>query len=249
MPSIFSTSPGGATTYGQDSTISSGPAFGVGGSADDWMQGLNTQAAKMNASQPYGGGGGMMRPGTSIGGGWIAKSIENQYDNPGIDLQRQQLAFQQSKWNQAFGALTGMLGTNPFQIGGQNTQQPEITTGGVYTPQQIDQQVSATRAKNDQATATAQKQAADAATGRGFGVNSPLIAALQNNLAGQGIAANAAAENQIRQTAAQQNAQQLLGTQTERQNAWEAANTLAIQRAKPYFDRQNALIAALAGIA
>lgn len=250
---VSSTDSGGVTRTGDIGSVSS-PA--TGDPLDAWTKQQQDIANQMNAGMPGGrgggGGGGGSLPGTGSGG-WVQKNFDGQYDNPGLDLQKQQQAFQESKWNQAFGLLSGQIAKfgsgNPYQIGGSNGTPPEISVGPTYNPQLIDQQVAAMRAKNDQSAASKSKELSDQAIGRGLGTNSPLIAALQGNLAAGNIAANSAGETNLRQTAAQQNSDHVLKTQTERENQWEAANQLAIARAKPFFDQQNALIAALAGLA
>jgi hypothetical protein len=251
MGSVFSTNAGGSTNYAQNSTIG-GVDYFAPTLGDNWMQGIKGEAAQHNASLGRGGGGGGgggggMLPGTGAGG-WIDKSFEHVYDNPALDLQKAELASKNAHWNSAFGALSGMMGRDPFSIGGSAGPLPEISVGGVFNPQQIDQQVNTARAKADRSTATQSREVADSAIGRGFAPNSPLIAALQTQLAGANIGSKAAAETDIRGQGAQMNATQLLNTQQARQNQYEAAESAKIARARPYFDQQNALIAALASL-
>jgi hypothetical protein len=253
-----STGSGGGTTYAPNYSVTQSGGSNWWDDPSNSIDKFTQQANAMNASRGGGGGGG--GGGKAYNESYQQDPSGNLYnplanhwiDSPGFGLQQQQQAFKQQQFGQVFGTLSGLLNqfgsSNPYTIGGVNGTAPEISVGGVYNPQQVDQQVAASRAKTDQSTASQQKQMSDEMAGRGYGINSPLIAAMQGNLAGQGIATNASNENQIRQTAAQQNAQQTLSTQTERENQYEAENSLAIQRAKPYFDRQNALIAALAGI-
>lgn len=163
------------------------------------------------------------------------------------DTARIGLGNQQSRFNQVFGALSPLLGqlgqwgANSQQIGGT----PTINTNPIWNPQQIQQQVNAGRAQNDQATQTQMRLAGQQMAGRGFGANSPLAAAIQGQLAGQNLATNADTERQTRMGMTQANAGHQLGAQT----AWEAAYA---DRLKPWLSyagsTQNALLAALSGL-
>jgi hypothetical protein len=151
-------------------------------------------------------------------------------------------------FDQIFGALTGQLG-NMANAGGQNTPAPTISTGGVLNPQQIQQQVNTGRAATDAATGSRIATSNASLAGRGFGANSPLAQALGQGYQNQGLAANTAQETQTRLGAAEMNAKQRLAGQSALSNQWYQGNQTDIERRKPYFQTQNALIAALGGMA
>lgn len=143
---------------------------------------------------------------------------------------------------------TGSL-TNPVTPGGVSaTGGPAINAGPVWNPQQIQQQVNASRAQTDAATQTQQRASADQAAGRGFSSQSPLTLALQGQEAGQGLATKAANQNQIQWGAAQGNADQTLKGQQAREQQFASRQNEDIARRQPFFQQQNALISALGGM-
>ncbi|MDR3635692.1 MAG: hypothetical protein P4L84_17955 [Isosphaeraceae bacterium] len=93
------------------------------------------------------------------------------------------------------------------------TQLPTIDTSGVLTPAQIQQQVNAAYARNDAKTASSALALIQDMSGRGFSSNSPILAALQVGLTGQNLRSSILAEQQIRLSAAQANAEQVLNSQ------------------------------------
>ncbi len=158
---------------------------------------------------------------------------------------------QMSRFNQLLPLLTGQLGklNNGFATaGGTNSAPPPISAGPTLNPQQIQQQVNTSRAANDQATAGQQANSNASLAGRGFGSNSPLSMALNQGMQNNNLATNTANETSTRLNAAQQNASQLLNSQQALSNQWATGNQLDIQRRAPYFQTQNALIAALGGL-
>lgn len=183
-----------------------------------------------------------------------------------LELQQSQIAagaqeyapgLQQQRFNTLLPMFQGAYGTlqNAAASGtgaGAGTPtgapSPEITVGGVLNPQQVQQQVNAGRASTDQATATRMRQNAGQAAGRGFAAQSPLLAALNQNAWGQGMAANVANERETRLGAAQQNAQQLLSTQQARESQFASRQQEALQQQQIAAGQRNALLAALAGM-
>lgn len=127
-------------------------------------------------------------------------------------------------------------------------QGPNINVGGVWTPQQVQQQVNASRAHNDQATAAETRQMQGRMAGQGYGANSPLAAALAGQMQAQNLATNTQNTAQVRQNAAQLNAQHLLSTQQAAEQQYASRQQEAIAQQQIAAQRQNALIAALAGI-
>lgn len=184
------------------------------------------------------------------GGGTQIQQWMQPYLDPDVkaqtDVQRYGLDLRQDRFNRILPMLSGIGSgsalTNMHQIGGM----PTIDTNRIWNPQQQQQAVNSQRATNDMATQTQQRLAQQSVAGRGFGANSPLALAMQNQLAGQNLATNADTERQTRMGMTQANASHRLGAQT----AWEAAYS---DRLKPYLSyqaqTQNALLSALAGLA
>lgn len=158
----------------------------------------------------------------------------------------------QQRFNQIFPMLQSHLGQAQagFQTpGGSSGPSPEITVGPMWNPQQIQRQVNASRAANDQATAGRMQQAQRKVGASGFGSNSPLAMALQGNLQNQNLAANTANERETRMRAASENANQIFRTQMGREQQFAARQGEDIERRKPYFSTFNSLLSALAGMA
>lgn len=144
-------------------------------------------------------------------------------------------------------ALAG--GGDAERVGGQNTPTPGVTVGGVYSPQQVDEQVNAARARNAEETATQQRLAREQGAARGMSSRSPLAAALDQRFASGRMAADADAERQIRFDAAGANARQQTASEGLRGQLWNQENALDIQRRQTAQQGRNALLAALAGFA
>lgn len=156
-----------------------------------------------------------------------------------------------SRFNSIFPLLTGQFSRINSQMataGGQSGKSPEITVGGVLNPQQIQQQVNAMRAGNDQTGASQMAQQGRDTAGRGFGSRSPLLAALRGQTQANTLAENVGGEREIRLGAAQQNAGHLLGTQQAREGQFASRQREDIERRKPYFSLQNTLLQSLAGL-
>ena len=146
---------------------------------------------------------------------------------------------------QVSGALGGALNAGTGVPAGG----PNIQVGGVYNPQQIQQQVNATRAQNDQSTATQMNTNAAQTSGRGFGSNSPLLAALQGQAQGQNLATNTQAEQTLRTTAAQQNQQALLASQQAKANQYNQQVQQQLTARGQTLGTYNALLSSLSGLA
>jgi hypothetical protein len=114
---------------------------------------------------------------------------------------------------QRFNALLPIL-TGQFGRIGQSAPNPNITVGGVYNPQQLQQQVNTMRGQNDQQMATQNRTAQQSLGGRGFGSNSPLLQAIYGQNAASNLGANTQGEQSLRSNVAQMNAKQLLDSQT-----------------------------------
>jgi hypothetical protein len=161
---------------------------------------------------------------------------------------------QQSRFNSVFpyleqqtNALSGQFGTTGS--GTANTAgQPTISAAPVYNQQQIQQQVNATRAQNDQSMNTQNRTQQQQTAGMGYGSNSPLLQALQGQNYAANLGTNTQAEQQLRTTAAQQNAQQVLAGQTEQENQFAARQSEAIQRQKNLYGVYGSLLGSLGGL-
>lgn len=123
-------------------------------------------------------------------------------------------------------------GTSGYKGNGQVGTQPNITTGGVYSQGQIQQQVNAGHAQTDQQTGTNVQNMNNQLGGKGYGSGSPLAMALQQNYEGQGMAANANNERETRMTAAQQNAGQTLNSQQAAEGQFANRQNEDIERNK-----------------
>lgn len=159
---------------------------------------------------------------------------------------------QQNRFNRIFPFLTsqfaGLQGGMSGTAGGQSGPSPEISVGGILSPSQISQQINAMRAGNDQAGASQMARQGSETAGRGFGSNSPLLAALRGQTAANTLSENVGGEREIRLSAAQQNAQHLLGTQQAREGQFAARQREDIERRKPYFSMANTLLSTLGGM-
>lgn len=159
----------------------------------------------------------------------------------------------QQRFDTVFPWLQGQLGSafsggGMASAGGQSPPSPEITVGGVWNPQQVQQQVNAARAGNDQTTAKRVQSAGQDMASRGFGSSSPLLQALQGQAYAANLGTNTTNEREIRNNAGQQNAQHLLGTQSARENQFASREKADIARRAPYWQTMNSLVGALSGL-
>lgn len=158
----------------------------------------------------------------------------------------QRLQFARDRYNQLFPMVQSQYNSlgQGSQQGGYG-QPPTIDTGGVYSPQQIQEQVNSVQAQNEQKGASALRQSQRSLGGRGFGTNSPLLAQIQSNLAIGTQAANAQAAQQIPFTAAQANASQRLASQQAAASQYNDLQNQGIQRDQNSITRMSALLNAL----
>lgn len=161
------------------------------------------------------------------------------------------LAEKGGEFNQLYGLLSGNIagqGSSSGGLGGTATSaQPGVTTGGVYTPQQVQAQIAQSNAQGIQGAQTQQVNEANQMAGQGFGSRSPALQAMQQNAMSQALASNAANATQLNTTAAQQNAQQNLASQTQAQTGWYQAQQQDIARRQVNQQYASSLAAALAG--
>lgn len=261
-------SQGGITRYGGTNAV--GGDQGLAGYGQGLAGQLRGELGSPGGRSSGGGGGGGGGGGPPMSfQGYLPKNYANLFelDEPtrrslalaeksqaqNFDLARQAQGFNERRFDTVWGGLNGLigqLGSGGFATaGGQSGQSPEISVGGVFTPQQIQQQVNAARGQNDATTANRVRQAQQQSAGRGFGSNSPMLQALTQRYENQNLATNADTERDIRQNASSLNADQRLATQEARSQQFSERQDEDIRRRQPYFQTANQLIAALAGLA
>ena len=123
---------------------------------------------------------------------------------------------------------------------------PFISTAGVLTPAQIQQQVNAAWARNDSRTQAQILQTQRELAGRGFSSNSPLLEALKVGYIGQNFRANNDAATSIRIQSAQANAQQILEAQKAVADQFNSQQGVVLESEKNQVTRQVGLVGALA---
>jgi hypothetical protein len=158
----------------------------------------------------------------------------------------------QERFDTIFPWLQGQLGSFQSQMataGGQSGPSPEITVGGVYNPQQIQQQVNSARATNDRTAAGQMRRQSQDVAGRGFGSSSPLLMAMNGMTQANNMATNTDSEREIRMGAAQQNAGHVLNTQQAREGQFASRQREDIERRKPIWNTYNNLLGSLVGLA
>lgn len=154
------------------------------------------------------------------------------------------------RFNQVLSLLQGQMSRTgqPVAVGGGD--QPAITAGPIWDPQQIQEQVNAARGGIDAQTGTRMRGAAQQTAGRGFGGSrSPLLMALQGRIQGQGMAAGADAERGIRWDSAEGNAGHQLKGQMAQESQFAARRAEEIERQRVAQSGMNALLQALSGLA
>ncbi len=124
---------------------------------------------------------------------------------------------------------------------------PEISVGPVWNPQQIQQQVNAGRAKNDQGTAAQGMATEEALAGKGYGANSPLLVALQGQQRMSNLGQNADLERQTRMGAQQANVDQILKSQQARATEFLGAEDIKAKRDQALLQANSAILAAILG--
>lgn len=159
--------------------------------------------------------------------------------SPEMELKGRTLEWMKNR----FGGGKGSGGSSPF-----TTPQPGIDTSGIWSPDQIQQRVNASTANTDRAAATQIRGQQQSAGAKGFGTQSPLVAALQQQALGQAAGTNAEQDNSIRWNAAEGNRKMVLDAEKARLDAWAQAQNARNQWWNIQSGRDNALIAAMAGI-
>lgn len=159
--------------------------------------------------------------------------------------------FARERFNTVFpwaqGAIGGLAAGGGDRVGGAPRALPGVTTGGVWSDEQVNQQVNSQKAGIQQQAAARQQQAAQQVAGRGFGRKSPLLAGLETSIGNQAMAAGADAERQTRWDAAQGNAQQRTTGETLAQQQWKDYEDSDIRRRQVSGNNTAALLSALSG--
>lgn len=187
-----------------------------------------------------------------------AKDLQSSQLATQMSIARLPIDFQREKFGQLFplvssaiggamggGGMGGAAGSSGASFGGGSAQ---MAPGTVYTPGQIDQQVNAMKAGNNQAAATQQRQNAAATAAGGFGGHSPLLAALNNQAQMGAMQANTSGERDTRLAAAAANAKQGLGAAQANNQANIGFQQNAIDAQRNQLNARTSLIAALAGM-
>jgi hypothetical protein len=125
---------------------------------------------------------------------------------------------------------------------------PFVSTRGIYTAAQVQQQVNLAWARNDSRTQAQLLQTQKELAGRGFSSNSPLLEALKVGYLGQNLRSNAEAATTIRLQSAQANAEQTLKGQELRNTQFNQQQGVAIESEKNQVTRQVGLVGALASL-
>jgi hypothetical protein len=155
------------------------------------------------------------------------------------------------RWQQLFPYLEGLLsgGQDPYTIGGQTRAPGAGAPRQVYTDEQVNQQVNDSRARGAQGTATRVRDMRQSLAGRGLGANSPLSAALESQMQAANLMNQLDQERQLRFDVAGANSQQGLAAAQLDEARRAAMAGEDIERARPHFAQQNALLALLGQLA
>ena len=174
-------------------------------------------------------------------------ALSAQQYNQGLGATQQKFNLGTQRINQFLPYLNayGNPGSAP---GGTNTPTPGITVGGVYSPDQLQQQVNLTRAQGDQSGASQIHQQQAALAGRGMSTNSPMMQALANQTNAATNATNASNETNLRFNAAQANAQQQTASEALRNTQWQQQNQLDVARRTQQAQQMNYLLQAMVGL-
>lgn len=191
-------------------------------------------------------------------GAWQSEALDLQSRQMPQDLKIAQMQndtarlpamLSQSRFNSVWPFLQNQFAHQNVQgQGGQSGPSPEISVGPIWNTQDVQRQVNAGRATNDQATAGRMRQSQRDLGSRGFGSNSPLLAALGAMYQGQNLATNTANERDIRMGARSQNAGHILETQQAREGQFASRQQEDIERRKINMGYNNALLGALSGL-
>lgn len=157
----------------------------------------------------------------------------------------------QARFNQVFPLLQGQfnqLGQGPATAGGTPFPATSISTGNPWSRGMTQQSVNASRAFGDKALGTQMRSMRENLGARGQEGNAALSNALGGRLQMGALSNSMNQVRGIKENAAQQNVGQRFKTDTLREQQRAALDASDIERRKPYFGRENAIIGALSGL-
>ena len=178
-------------------------------------------------------------------------AASNRYNTDAATNQfNTRLNFARDRYNQLFPMIQGQFANSQGGIGsgGVGGPGPNIDTGGIYSDQQIGQKVNEAQAANEQRGATSYRQAQRDLGGRGLGT-SPLLQAIQQNLAIGTQAANAASARDIPLQYGAANADQRFRSQSAASEAYGQRQQEDIERQKNRIAANDGLLQALVSLA
>lgn len=179
-----------------------------------------------------------------------AKDLQSAALSNQLSIAGMPIAFAREKFNSIFPLVSGAIGGmgGGASAGGGGGGQAQMAPGSVYTPGMIDQSVNSMKAGNAQQSATMQrKNASDNAAG-GFGSNSPLLQAMNNQAQMGAMQANTSGERDLRLGAATANAKQGLGAAQANNQARIGFEQNAIDARRTDVNARTSLLQALAGM-
>jgi hypothetical protein len=117
----------------------------------------------------------------------------------------------------AGGYTPQFIGTRKGKKDDGSIMLPQISPGPILGPQDIQQQINSQRAYTDMSTQNRISDMRGSAAARGFGQQSPMIAALQGQYENAGLASNVENERLTRMQSAMENAKHRLDAETARE--------------------------------
>lgn len=211
------------------------------------LSGLGWQAENQRKQQAFQGQQAQAQRAAEAQQAAANRNIEQQ--RIGLDQQRQN--WTQQKFGLEWPYFTNLLNSYSATGGGgayNPGNVPAIDTGGVYGPGRIDATVHADVAANDQKTLTDMRNENQRFSGRGYGVGSPLQLALNNASLSAGRATDQSIALNDRTRMEELDAKQKTAGQTLAEQQRSNIANEGYSYAKLGVERQNALMAALAGI-
>jgi hypothetical protein len=180
-----------------------------------------------------------------------AREIERLREAHDRAMLERRLGYADAKFNLIYPIVQQSIAQASAQAGtlatpGLATQTPFVSTAGVWTRAEIQQQVNRAWAKNDGRTQAEILRTQAELAGRGFSSNGPLMEALRVGFVGQNLRANAEAATGIRLQAAQLNAESQRAGQVAAAEVFDRQQQVALASEKNQIDRQVGLVGALA---
>jgi hypothetical protein len=125
---------------------------------------------------------------------------------------------------------------------------PTINRGPIYSQQQQQTAVNAQQANNNQSYQTLARQMAQSNAQRGFGGNSPALAAQQEQAALANVGQNAQVARELPMQYQQANADQTYRTDTLAQNQWQQGQQVDIARRQNQLQALQAILGSLGNV-